>query len=126
MASTSGVADAATRSLRRSIPRSLIHWTSRYRQCGGRRQVRRLLRERIRAELHLHELRGGPLAALEVPGGAAGRRGPQALPFPSGCRGVDTAGDQLDEEPHRVRYAQSYPRAVLEEERRVGQVARRY
>src|SRR5215467_13098617 len=67
------------------------------------RSADRSIRERIRPDLELVNLRAVRRAAFVVEHGARARSRPQALALPARVRIVDTPVDQLGEEAQRVR-----------------------
>src|SRR6266481_3901252 len=86
----------------------------------------RSVRERIGAQLHVHDDRLLTLAALHEPRrpGAAGRPEPRALP--AGVRVVDAPIEPLGVEAQRVRDAQQDHLAVLERDQAVVEVGGRH
>src|SRR5260221_8211915 len=82
----------------------------------------RSIRQRIRPELQVVDLRAVGRAAFVVEYGARARHGPQALALPAGLRVVDAAVDQLAEEAARVGHMDVDDLAVDDRHQRLAAV----
>src|SRR6266513_1546059 len=83
------------------------------------------VRERIRAQLELQDLRPGAFAALDVERSPGGIGRPQGPSLPAGARVVDAAIEPLRVKTHGVRHAENHEFPVLERKQRVVGVAGR-
>src|SRR4051812_10083251 len=81
------------------------------------------MRERIRAQLKLYELRRLALAAFAMEWRAVAGARPHATAFPAAIRVVDTAVDQLGEEAHGIGHDEVDHLAVLERDDRLVLIA---
>src|SRR5499427_3714273 len=92
---------------------------------GSTRSADRSIRERIRPDLELVNLRAVRRAAFVVEHGARARSCPEGLALPARVRIVDTPVDQLGEEAQRVRHAEIHDLAVDDRHQRLAAVRHR-
>src|SRR5579862_4411858 len=84
--------------------------TSQY--CSSSFVLAPLIRQRIRAHLELHQLTGGPFAALHVEWGSRRDWRVDTLSLPATVRIIDPAVQAFRVEAHGIRHAQRYELAV--------------